>query len=95
LQDISLLDNSKQIIQQKDFSGRNLLYYMRKLNTFPLLDTNLMDRIVQDYWYSNLDTRGNFMGASTAYQILTKYKLSFSEDFESKNRFYHVKNRKE
>jgi hypothetical protein len=45
-----------------------------------------MDRVMQEYWQSNLDASGDFMGASTAYGILSSGESKY--DFEYINRFY-------
>ena len=47
-----------------------------------------MDRIMKDYWNSNVDSSGSFMECSTSFQILTKNKLSHIDDYERVHRFY-------
>lgn len=42
-------------VKQKDLFNHNALYYMEKLDAFLLLDTKVMDRIMKDYWNSNVD----------------------------------------
>ena len=61
---------------------------MEKLDSFKLLDTKVMDRIMKDYWNSNVDASGSFMGNSTCFNILTVNKLTHIDDYESSNRFY-------
>jgi hypothetical protein len=52
-----------------------------------LMDTKVMDRIMKEYWKSNIDTSGSFFQASTSYQLL---KADYSQtDAELTNRFYH------
>ena len=50
-----------------------------------------MDRIMQDFWKSNIDVSGSFLEASTSYQILTRSSLDISKDEEKGNRFYKFK----
>jgi hypothetical protein len=64
------------------------LFYMEKLDSFKLLDSKVMDRIMKDYWNSNVDASGSFFACSTCYNILTLGKLSHNEDYESTHRFY-------
>jgi hypothetical protein len=61
---------------------------MEALDSFRLLDTKVMDRIMKDYWNSNVDSHGSFFNCSTAYKIMTTFKLSHIEDYERTHRFY-------
>lgn len=49
-----------------------------------------MDRIMKEYWQSNIDMGGNFFTTSTCYNILYKYELDFMKDYETEHRFYHT-----
>lgn len=75
-------------VQQIDLMNRNCLFYLERLNAFEIMETHIMDRIMQEYWQSNLDASGSFFSDSTSYQILEHYSDRFSYDFESENRFY-------
>ena len=59
-----------------------------------MMETHIMDRIMQEYWQSNLDVSGSFLGSSTAYGILTHYEDRYKFDFESQNRFYKKQSKK-
>jgi len=76
-------------VKQKDLFDHNALYYMEKLDSFKLLDSKVMDRIMKDFWNSNVDASGSFFACSTCYNILTQSKLSHSEDYASSHMFYH------
>jgi len=47
-----------------------------------------MDRILQDFWNSNIDITGNIMEASTVFQIMRRSSLTFYKDQEASHRFY-------
>ena len=47
-------------VRRKDLANRNSLYYMEKMDAFRLMDTKVMDRIMKEYWNSNIDTSGSF-----------------------------------
>jgi len=64
---------------------------MEKLDSFRLLDTKVMDRIMKDYWNSNVDSSGYFMSCSTCFNILRTNKLSHIDDYESNHRFYELR----
>ena len=76
--------------------NRDSLYYLERLDAFEIMETHIMDRVMQEYWQSNLDASGPFLGASTCYGILTKsgeangFKKS---DYELENRFYRPSRR--
>lgn len=75
-------------VKQRDLFGNTALFYMEKLDAFKLLDSKVMDRIMKDYWNSNVDASGSFFACSTCYNILTLGKLDHNEDYESTHRFY-------
>lgn len=54
-----------------------------------------MDRILQDFWNSNIDITGRFLEASTSYQIIRKSHRSYTKDQEKIRRFYIPRNVKE
>jgi len=77
----------KQLLKEKDFSGRNALWYMAQNNVYRVLDTRIMDRIISDYWRSEFDVTGSLFEASTSYRILTQDNVSYVKDYEKSNRF--------
>ena len=47
-------------VRRKDLDNHNSLYYMELMDAFKLMDTKVMDRIMKEYWNSNIDTSGSF-----------------------------------
>ena len=47
-------------VRRKDLGNRDSLYYMELMDSFALMDTKVMDRIMKEYWNSNIDTSGSF-----------------------------------
>ena len=39
-------------------------------NVYSILDTKSTDRIIQDFWKSNIDVNGNLLSASTCYRLI-------------------------
>lgn len=76
----------KIMVRRKDLSNRNSLYYMELMDSFSLMDTKVMDRIMKEYWSSDIDTSGSFFQASTAYQLWNNKEED--EDEELNLRFY-------
>ena len=40
---------------------------MELMDAFQLMDTKVMDRIMKEFWISDIDTSGRFFHASTSY----------------------------
>ena len=72
--------------------NRSSLYYLEHLDAFEVMETHIMDRVMQEYWQSNLDASGSFLGASTLYGIVKHQNDRYKYDYELKNRFYKKKN---
>ena len=48
-----------------------------------------MDRVMQEYWVSNLDASGSMFEAATSYGILMLNDGElYQQDYERRNRFY-------
>ena len=71
--------------------NRDVLYYLERLDAFAIMETHIMDRVMQHYWQSDLDAGGSFFGMSTAFGILNSDDGLLREqdfDFEAATRFY-------
>ena len=60
----------KRSVRRKNLANHNTLFYMELMDAFRLMETKVMDRIMKEYWNSDIDTSGSFFQASTAYQLL-------------------------
>ena len=60
-------------LRQIDLMNRDSLYYLERLDAFKIMETHIMDRVMQEYWQSNLDASGSFFGASSTYSILMNF----------------------
>lgn len=60
LKNIYLPGELKISVRRKDLSLRDSLYYMELRDSFTLMDTKVMDRIMKEYWNSDIDTSGSF-----------------------------------
>lgn len=72
--------------------NRNSLYYLEHLDAFSIMQSHIMDRVMQEYWQGNLDANGSIMSASTCYGILNHDSDKF--DYELQNRFYKKRDEK-
>ena len=75
-----IMDNCRQIliklympielkvqVRQRNLVGRNALFYMEKIDAFQLMETKVMDRIMKEYWKSNIDTGGSIFEMASSY----------------------------
>jgi len=67
---VKISEELKVLLKQKDLEGRNYLWFIAEQNVYQVMESDLMDKIIQDFWKSNLDITGNLMEASTSYSIL-------------------------
>ena len=68
--------------------NRDALYYLERLDAFAIMETHIMDRVMQEYWQSSLDAGGSIFDSSTPHRILNHMDDRFQVDCESENRFY-------
>ena len=73
---VSNPDELKLLLKQKDLRGNDSLYYMALYNVYKILDTKCLDRILQDFWKSNMDATGVLLECSTGWRLLTNGHLS-------------------
>ena len=75
--------------------NRDTLYYLERLDSYEIMETHIMDRVMQEYWSGNLDASGSFFENSTAFGILRYAYFDFAwmkdYEFERENRFYNRK----
>ena len=77
------------LLKQTDTENYSSLDLMGKLRMYKAMQTKVADRVIQDTWSSKVDVSGSFFENSTAYDYLTRGKLSSNTDWESKKRLYH------
>ena len=65
--------------------NKDSLFYLEHMDAFAIMETHIIDRVMQEYWQSNLDASGGFMSSSTPYSILFN---SGKFDYERHSRFY-------
>jgi len=79
------------LLRQVDLQNRDVLYYLERLDAFGIMETHIMDRVMQEYWQSDLDAGGSFFDFSTASGILRaddNLQTETDSDYERANRFY-------
>ena len=62
--------------------NKNSLYYLEHLDAFEIMESHVMDRVMQEYWQSSLDATGHVLEASTSYSILTHIGKKHKTDKE-------------
>jgi hypothetical protein len=75
-------DELKLVLKQSDLFGKDLLWYIAEHNIYSILGSRVMDRIMQDFWRSNIDVTGNILECSTSFKIMKNSSFSFTKDEE-------------
>ena len=60
---------------------------MEEHDSFKLLETKIMDRVIRQMWDGSIDTGGSFFELSTCYNLLRKAAPSYLKDYERTHRF--------
>lgn len=85
---IHSMNEMKVLLKEVDTEGKNCLWHITKNKVYSILDHKLIERLVMDYWESNIDTTAFIFEASTCFRILTYDNLDYINDFEETSRFY-------
>ena len=59
---------------------------MERHDSFTLLETKVMDRVILQMWEGSIDTGGSFLGLSTCFNIVRKAAPSYQKDYERTHR---------
>jgi len=81
-------DELKLILKQRDLHGATCCGIWLSTTSTASLDAKVMDRILQDYWNSNVDVTGRFFDSSTPFKIFKLSNFAYSKDQEAAHRFY-------
>jgi hypothetical protein len=58
------------LIEEEDYSARNVFFYFAKYDMMTILQTNIMDRFLTDKWFGRLDTPHNLSDFSSSYSLI-------------------------
>ena len=72
---------------EEDFEGREVLFIIKELKLYTLLENKQMKLLVETLWDSNYVLDGNFMIASHIFTLLADWPLNSKIDIESETRF--------
>ena len=61
--------------------------YMEKMDSYTLMDTKIMDRIVKELWNTDIDVSGNFLDQSTSIKLYNEPKLELETRFYRNDTF--------
>ena len=65
---------------------------MEKMDSYSLMDTKIMDRIMKELWNSDIDINGSFLDQATCYKLYENPKLELMTRFyrnETPNKKLH------
>ena len=73
-------------VVEEDLFDNRVIDYMERHDSFSLLETKVMDRVIRQMWEGSIDTGGSLFSLSTCYKIVTKGYTSYQKDFERTHR---------
>ena len=68
-------------VRQTDLFDLRVINYMEQHDSFELLETKVIDRIIRQMWESNVDDSASFFGHSICYKILKKSSPDYPKDY--------------
>ena len=74
-------------VKEVDIFDTRVIDYMEEHDSFKLLETKIMDRVIRQMWEGSLDTGGSFFALSTCFNLLRKAAPSYPNDYERTHRF--------
>lgn len=69
-----------------DVFNTRVIDYMERHDSFSLLETKVMDRVIRQMWEGSIDTGGSFFGLSTCFNIIRKAHPGYQKDYERSHR---------
>ena len=79
----------KQYIYKDDLFNKSALVYMEMYDSYSLLETKILDRIMLQTWKGDVDTPGTLLNNSSCFTIIERWYKKLDQDWERNNRFYH------
>ncbi len=86
LQNLFLPIHITYFVKQLDLFNMRVIDYMEQHDSFSLLETKVMDRVIHQMWEGSYDTGGSFLSMSTCYKIIKKGSPSYHKDYERAHR---------
>lgn len=64
------------LVEQTDYEGNDLFWYLDEYNLYGILDSRIMDQVIQKKWNGKYDINKTAYDYSTPYTLLVdKYKI--------------------
>ena len=68
------------LIEQVDFEGHDLFWYLDELDLFKILGCQIMDKVIQETWQGHVEIKNSIFDYSTSYNLLyDRYDLYTSD----------------
>ena len=71
--------------------NKDSLWYLEHMDAFEIVQTNVIDRVMQELWQGPYDASGSLFATSTSYGIMTHMNDYDEYDYEADYRFYKGK----
>jgi len=62
------------LVEQIDYEGKDCFWYLDEYNLYSILDSRIMERVIENKWHGKNDINASILDYSTAYKL---YKDKF------------------
>lgn len=74
------LQGAVKYITWKDLNHKSVMHYITDLDQYATIQSDVVDRLTNDVWYSKYPRTGSFLSNSTSYQVIFKSSLHENQD---------------
>ena len=64
-------DEMMILVEQTDYQGKNCFWYLDEYDLYTILDSRIMDRVIQKKWNGKFDINSSVLDYSTCSQLIT------------------------
>jgi hypothetical protein len=73
-------DDLMHLVETPDFEGNDIFWYLDEYSLFDILDSRIMDKVIQKKWIGPYTLNSVFLDTSVSYTLLTDKFGIFTTD---------------
>jgi len=58
------------MVEQRDYEGNDMFWYLDEFDIYPILDCRIMDKVIQQKWQGKFEINASILDYSTSYTML-------------------------
>jgi len=79
-----------KLVEGLDYHGRNVWYYLDEYNLYKILDSRILDRLIQEKWSGKYDINSSLSEYSTGFVLLRNSSGLFTSDLVMQEIYYEM-----